>query len=175
MLERHRTLVSCAAVAGLAFLVACGGGGEAGGGNADTGADTAAAPAATANQAPAQAPSEPTPQMIALGDSIFHGQAANGICFTCHGQDAKGGQLAPDLTDTTWLNTDGTYAGIIQVVHPQAVPRAHAGDGGLPAQPRPGPRRGGLRLLAEPLIVGPPPPPRNPRGGAADGAACRPR
>jgi mono/diheme cytochrome c family protein len=47
--------------------------------------------------------------MIALGDSIFHGTAGGGICFTCHGPDAKGIQgLGPDLTDATWLHGDGS-------------------------------------------------------------------
>src|SRR5687767_869813 len=36
----------------------------------------------------------PTPAQLALGDSIFHGRAAGGSCFTCHGMDAKGTALA---------------------------------------------------------------------------------
>ena len=53
---------------------------------------------------------------VALGDSIFHGQAAGGTCFTCHGQDAKGTTLAPDLSDKTWIDGDGTYNYIVQRV-----------------------------------------------------------
>lgn len=49
-----------------------------------------------------------TPAEIALGDSIFKGQAAGGICYTCHGPDAKGTQLAPNLADSEWLNGDGS-------------------------------------------------------------------
>jgi hypothetical protein len=30
--------------------------------------------------------------------------------------------LGPDLTDTTWLNTDGTYSGIVEVIS-KGVPR----------------------------------------------------
>jgi mono/diheme cytochrome c family protein len=55
-------------------------------------------------------------QMIALGDSIFRGTAAGGICFTCHGPDAKGTQLAPDLTDQAWINVDGTRSSIRNVI-----------------------------------------------------------
>ncbi|MDE3054615.1 MAG: cytochrome c, partial [Gemmatimonadota bacterium] len=75
----------------------------------------AAAPAA----APAPAgptvgapPAGATAAMVALGDSIFHGQAAGGLCFTCHGVDAKGGPLAPPLVgpDKKWLTGDGSYA-----------------------------------------------------------------
>lgn len=44
------------------------------------------------------------------GDRIFHGSAVGGTCFTCHGQDAKGTQLAPELTDKQWINGDGSLA-----------------------------------------------------------------
>ena len=53
---------------------------------------------------------------VALGDSIFHGQTAGGTCFTCHGQDAKGTTLAPDLSDKTWIDGDGTYNYIVERV-----------------------------------------------------------
>jgi mono/diheme cytochrome c family protein len=49
--------------------------------------------------------------MASLGDSIFHGQAAGGTCFTCHGVDANGTVLAPPLlVPKKWLTGDGTYA-----------------------------------------------------------------
>ena len=54
--------------------------------------------------------------MVALGDSIFEGKAAGGICYTCHGPEAKGTQLGPDLTDQQWLNGDGSYQFIVQSV-----------------------------------------------------------
>ena len=62
---------------------------------------TAAATAPSA--APAAAAAE-----IALGDSIFKGQVAGGICYTCHGPDATGTQLGPNLVDSEWLNGDGS-------------------------------------------------------------------
>jgi len=55
-----------------------------------------------------------TKQMVALGDSIFHGKAANGICFSCHGADAKGTQLAPSLGPHKWLTGDGSYAFLVK-------------------------------------------------------------
>jgi len=58
-----------------------------------------------------------TPGLIALGDSIFHGKVAGGMCFGCHGVDGKGTPgLAPDLTGGKWLHGDGSYAFIMQTV-----------------------------------------------------------
>ncbi|MEO7083958.1 MAG: c-type cytochrome [Gemmatimonadaceae bacterium] len=92
----------------------------------DTAAASASQPAATgavpattagnAEPAPGAAPEGATPAMLALGDSIFHGQAAGGLCFTCHGPDAKGTALAPPLVSHKWLTGDGTYAFIQQRV-----------------------------------------------------------
>ena len=47
-----------------------------------------------------------------MGDSIFHGQAGGGTCYVCHGQDAHGSAVAPNLTDGEWLHNDGTLSGI---------------------------------------------------------------
>lgn len=64
-----------------------------------------------------------TPQLLALGDSVFHGKAGGGICFTCHGPTAKGVKgLAPDLTDKKWLHGDGSLA-FIQGIVEKGVPK----------------------------------------------------
>ena len=69
-----------------------------------------------------------TPAMVALGDSIYHGQVAGGACFGCHGSDATGSPLAPDLTDSTWLWSDGSYAAITQTIKEGvAAPKEHRG------------------------------------------------
>ncbi len=47
------------------------------------------------------------------GKAIFTGK---GNCYVCHGPDAKGTPLAPDLTDTTWLNIDGSLAAIEKTI-----------------------------------------------------------
>ena len=86
-----------------------------GGGERRPAADTTQAPAAAPPAGP-QAPEAGRAGPVALGDSIFHGQAAGGACFTCHGQDAKGTPLAPDLTDQQWLNGDGSLQFIISTV-----------------------------------------------------------
>jgi len=120
------------------LLAACGGGGDGGGGGSETGAGGASAgapppPADTAPAAnPAPAPAADTgaaksadagkataagggggdAKLIAMGDSIFHGQAGGGTCYVCHGQDAKGSAVGANLTDGEWLHNDGTLAGI---------------------------------------------------------------
>ncbi len=80
-----------------------------------------------------------TPAMTALGDSIFHGKSAGGACLMCHGADGKGTPgLAPNLTDTKWLNGDGGFAFIV-----------HAVEKGVPdpkESPMPMPPMGGANL-----------------------------
>ena len=70
------------------------------------------------------------PAQIALGDSIFHGRVAGGMCFTCHGPTGKGTPgLAPDLTDAKWLHGDGNYGFIVALVNagvPKPVERVAA-------------------------------------------------
>jgi mono/diheme cytochrome c family protein len=82
--------------------------------------DTQAAPGAPApgdTQAPSGAAGGgASPKLIALGDSIFHGQAGGGTCYACHGQDGKGSGVGPNLTDGEWLNTDGTLEGITKTI-----------------------------------------------------------
>jgi mono/diheme cytochrome c family protein len=79
-----------------------------------------------------------SPQQIALGDSIFHGQVAGGTCTACHGQDAKGTAVAPNLTDSQWLNGDGSYEFIVQTVT-TGVPKPKE-------HPAPMPPKGGAQL-----------------------------
>jgi mono/diheme cytochrome c family protein len=77
-------------------------------------------------------------KLIALGDSIFHGQAGGGTCYVCHGQDAHGSAVGPNLTDGEWLHNDGTLAGITGTI-----------TGGVPKPtkaPAPMPPMGGASL-----------------------------
>jgi mono/diheme cytochrome c family protein len=91
-------------------LAACGGGKE----KASNVGATAAAPGEAVPSIGAPPPGTPpagaTAAMVALGDSVFHGAAGGGTCFTCHGIDATGTALAPSLADTQWLTGDGSYA-----------------------------------------------------------------
>ena len=115
--------------------LACGGADDTGGdmGTPDTTAATqppAATPPAggTPPAGAAQLPEGVTQEMVTAGQQIFQGA---GICITCHGPDAKGTPLAPDLTDQTWINIDGSYESIVQLVttgvpqpveHPSPMP-----------------------------------------------------
>ena len=63
---------------------------------------------------PAALPEGVTQQMIDAGQQIF---VNAGFCYTCHGQDATGGQLAPNLTDDTWIHAEnGDFEQIVGVV-----------------------------------------------------------
>jgi mono/diheme cytochrome c family protein len=113
---------------------ACGGGGDAENAPAQTPEATTPAPAATTPAAGGemQLPPGVTPEMVAQGDQIFRGA---GTCTTCHGPDAKGTTLAPDLTDDQWLNVDGTYDAIVDLIKTGVpTPKEHP----APMQPRAG-------------------------------------
>jgi len=75
---------------------------------------------------------------VAEGDKIFHGQEAGGTCTACHGQDAKGTAIAPNLTDSEWLNGDGSLAFIEHTVT-TGVPKPKS-------HPAPMPPMGGASL-----------------------------
>jgi glucose/arabinose dehydrogenase/mono/diheme cytochrome c family protein len=57
-----------------------------------------------------------TPEMVALGDRIYHGEVGGASCAGCHGASGKGTPLGPDLTDTKWLWSDGSYPGIAKTI-----------------------------------------------------------
>jgi cbb3-type cytochrome c oxidase subunit III len=62
------------------------------------------------------APPGATQAMVALGDRIFHGQVGAATCTGCHGADAKGTPLGPNLTGPHWLWGDGSYASIAKTI-----------------------------------------------------------
>jgi glucose/arabinose dehydrogenase/mono/diheme cytochrome c family protein len=71
---------------------------------------------ATANTATLPVPQGATREMVALGDRIYHGQVGGATCTGCHGANAAGTPLGPDLTDTKWLWSDGSFAGIAKTI-----------------------------------------------------------
>lgn len=62
-----------------------------------------------AAQQPDSLPAGFTPAMITQGKKLFLG---DGLCFSCHGPEAKG-LVGPDLTDATWLTGKGTFEEIV--------------------------------------------------------------
>ncbi|HEX2167260.1 MAG TPA: cytochrome c [Longimicrobiales bacterium] len=131
------------AAAAVLFLSACGGG--------DTGEQTVPPDDAEtgAPEAPAEQPSQSTVganvelpegvtrEMVAQGEQIFNQQ----ICFSCHGVSGAGSPLGPVLADEEWLNTDGSYDGIMNIVR-TGVPEPVEHPGPMPAM-------GGIQLSDE--------------------------
>jgi cbb3-type cytochrome c oxidase subunit III len=76
-----------------------------------------------------------TVQDTAAGRAIFTGK---GLCHACHGPNAKGTPLAPDLTDAKWLNIDGSLENIVKTIKTGVPsPKEH---------PAPMPPMGGAQL-----------------------------
>ena len=74
----------------------------------------AEAPPAQQPGAGVELPPGVTQEMVAQGQQIF---GSTGLCFSCHGPDAKGQpSLGPNLTDAQWLNIDGSYDAIVNVI-----------------------------------------------------------
>jgi glucose/arabinose dehydrogenase/mono/diheme cytochrome c family protein len=67
-------------------------------------------------QGPLPTPAGATPAEVALGNRIYHGQVANAPCAGCHGTNAEGTPLAPDLTGTKWLWGDGSLQAITKTI-----------------------------------------------------------
>jgi len=87
-----------------------------------------AAPAA----AQAKLPAGVTPAMVEKGKTIFKG---TGLCFACHGPEAKGA-VGPNPTDAEWIHVkDGDYTGIVALVTKGiAAGEAKLGKGPMPAK-----------------------------------------
>jgi glucose/arabinose dehydrogenase len=106
-----------------------------------------------AEAAPAQAAGAPGPSLpagvtaaaVERGGKIFRGEVADGTCAGCHGPEAKGGALGPDLTSGAWMWSDGSLTGIKDVIAKGvATPKkAHS----------PMPPMGGVTLSADDLAA----------------------
>ena len=77
-------------------------------------------------------------QATDLGRKIFLGK---GNCHTCHGANLKGSVLAPNLTDTEWLQGDGSQQ-FIQNTITTGVPKPKK-------HPAPMPPMGGAKLTPD--------------------------
>lgn len=72
-----------------------------------------------------------SPEQLAQGEKVFRGLAANGTCAGCHGSDGRGTQVGANLTDATWLWSDGSVAGIKSTIQ-KGVVAAKQGIGAMP-------------------------------------------
>lgn len=121
------------AVAGLtAFAVACGGDQAADDTESmDPGMEQPAAEEAGGEmmQEPVDLPEGVTMEMVSQGDQLFTGQ---GGCHVCHGPDATGTQLAPDMTDDEWLNISGRNHDEIVALIKSGVPQPVEHPGPMP-------------------------------------------
>lgn len=80
-----------------------------------------------------------TAEMVAAGRMLFGGK---GSCFACHGRNAAGTPLAPDLTDAEWLHAaDGSFDAIVELIN--------AGVPSPTQHPAPMPPKGGAQLSDE--------------------------
>jgi mono/diheme cytochrome c family protein len=65
---------------------------------------------------PLLSPPGTTPADVAYGSRIYHGQVASAACVGCHGTNAKGTPLGPDLTSGKWLWGDGSLQSITRII-----------------------------------------------------------
>jgi len=77
------------------------------------------------------APPGVSKDQLALGERIFHGEAAGGTCTGCHGSDGKGSTMGADLTSGAWLWGDGALPAIAQTIT-QGVMKPKQASGVMP-------------------------------------------
>ena len=89
-------------------------------------------------------PAGVTAEMVAEGQQVFSGP---GICISCHGPDASGTPLAPNLRDNEWLwvtnTTDPTG------MYNEIVTRVQEGVPTPKTHPSPMPPMGGAQLTED--------------------------
>lgn len=147
---RRRSLVSAVAMLATIGMVACG---DTGGDQAatDQPAATGAPPASSgAAETPAETPSAPAsadgldPQLVQAGQQVFAGP---GLCTACHGPNATGTALAPNLTDGQWLWIENPSENLQQKI----VDLVRAGVPQPREAPAPMPPMGGASLSDDQL------------------------
>jgi glucose/arabinose dehydrogenase/mono/diheme cytochrome c family protein len=88
-------------------------------------------------------PAGATQEELVRGARVYRGQEGGATCAGCHGSNARGTPLGPDLTSGHWLWGDGSLASI-----------AHAIEAGVPepkAYRSPMPPMGGVQLSKQEL------------------------
>jgi mono/diheme cytochrome c family protein len=69
-----------------------------------------------AGMAPLPIPPGASPDQVALGGRIYHGQATGGTCVGCHAADGRGTATGANLVDNTWTWSDGSPQGIARTI-----------------------------------------------------------
>ena len=109
-----------------AMVVGACGGGDPGGDQRDAATPGTGAPATPGTPGAAPGPATGTAagaaDQIALGRQIFSGQAAGGICYTCHGMDGEGTAIGPNIRDGEWIHGDGSMDFLVRIIN-QGVPQ----------------------------------------------------
>jgi glucose/arabinose dehydrogenase/mono/diheme cytochrome c family protein len=72
--------------------------------------------AGAASAASLSVPPGSSRRTVALGKQIFAGKVGGAPCTGCHGSDAKGTPLGPDLTAGKWTWSDGSLGGIQKTI-----------------------------------------------------------
>lgn len=125
MRGRQWKTLAMATVATLA-LSACGG--DAAEEPMDTTGETGA-PAPAEQEVAVNLPEGVTQEDFQQGKQLFTGQ---GGCHACHGPKATGTQLAPDLTDSDWLNLSGPNMDEVVQLIKSGVPQPEEHPGPMP-------------------------------------------
>jgi mono/diheme cytochrome c family protein len=86
---------------------------------------------ADAGMTPLPIPPGASPDQVALGGRIFHGQVGGAPCAGCHSADGKGSAIGADLTNGQWMWSDGSPQGIAQTIE-RGVPKPRDHIGAMP-------------------------------------------
>ena len=89
--------------------------------------------------APLPVPPGSTAEQVAAGGKLYHAQS----CAGCHGSDAMGSPVGPDLTSGKWMWSNGSLEGLRSTIA-QGVPQPKQYRSGMPPM-------GGAQLSAEDL------------------------
>lgn len=120
------------ALAAAAAISACGSGAST--------TSSAPAPAQSAANARPALPSNVTPAVVAMGDSIYHARG----CRNCHGPSGEGTNRAPALNDAKLSHVNGSFDDYVRIIT-NGVPAAEIKDKAYTSAM---PARGGTRPAA---------------------------
>jgi glucose/arabinose dehydrogenase/mono/diheme cytochrome c family protein len=84
-----------------------------------------------AGASPLPTPPRASPDQVALGYRIFHGEVDGGTCAGCHGTDGTGTAMGSDLTSGKWLWGNGSVRAITQTIA-KGVPKPKKHEGVMP-------------------------------------------